>query len=313
MKQYINLVKDILKNGTVRDDRTGTGTKSVFGRQLRFNLEDGFPACTSKKLAWKAVVAELLWFLEGSSNEHRLAEILRSKPYDEIPLDKRRTIWTDNFNKQGKDLGYENGELGPVYGHQWRHWDYQVETPSRELDENNEPVMYADKGFVDQIQNVIDTIKSNPFSRRILVSAWNVSDLEKMALPPCHLMFQFYVEPDENGKPSKLSLCWTQRSVDVALGLPFNIASYSLLLCLVAEVVGLTPHEVICNLGDTHIYLDHIEPLKQQIQNKLYKLPSLEMPIVKDLNIETIKQLKVDDFVLRDYHCNSSIKMKMSV
>ena len=290
MKQYINLVKDILKNGTVRDDRTGTGTKSVFGRQLRFNLEDGFPACTSKKLAWKAVVSELLWFLEGSSNEHRLAEILRSKPYDEIPLDKRRTIWTDNFNKQGKDLGYENGDLGPVYGKQWRHWN-----------------------GIDQIQNVIDTIKNNPFSRRILVSAWNVRDLEKMALPPCHLMFQFYVEPDENGKPSKLSLCWTQRSVDVALGLPFNIASYSLLLCLVAEVVGLTPHEVICNLGDTHIYLDHIEPLKQQIQNKLYKLPSLEMPIVKDLNIETIKQLKVDDFVLKDYHCNSSIKMKMSV
>ena len=285
MKQYINLVKDILKNGTVRDDRTGTGTKSVFGRQLRFNLEDGFPACTSKKLAWKAVVSELLWFLEGSSNEHRLAEILRSKPYDEIPLDKRRTIWTDNFNKQGKDLGYENGDLGPVYGKQWRDWN-----------------------GIDQIQNVIDTIKNNPFSRRILVSAWNVSDLEKMALPPCHLMFQFYAEPDENDKPSKLSLCWTQRSVDVALGLPFNIASYSLLLCLVAEVVGLTPHEVICNLGDTHIYLDHIEPLKQQIQNKLYKLPSLEMPIVKDLNIETIKQLKVDDFVLRDYHCNSSIK-----
>lgn len=290
MKQYINLVKDILKNGTVRDDRTGTGTKSVFGRQLRFNLEDGFPACTSKKLAWKAVVSELLWFLEGSSNEHRLAEILRSKPYDEIPLDKRRTIWTDNFNKQGKDLGYENGDLGPVYGKQWRDWN-----------------------GIDQIQNVIDTIKNNPFSRRILVSAWNVSDLEKMALPPCHLMFQFYVEPDENGKPCKLSLCWTQRSVDVALGLPFNIASYSLLLCLVAEVVGLTPHEVICNLGDTHIYLDHIEPLKQQIQNKLYRLPSLEMPIVKDLNIETIKKLKVDDFVLRDYHCNSSIKMKMSV
>lgn len=290
MKQYINLVKDILKNGTVRKDRTGTGTISVFGRQLRFNLEDGFPACTSKKLAWKAVVSELLWFLEGSNNEHRLAEILRSKPYNEIPLDKRRTIWTDNFNKQGKDLGYANGYLGPIYGVQWRNWN-----------------------DIDQIQNAIYDIKNNPFSRRILVSAWNVDDLPDMALPPCHLMFQFYVEPDENGKPSKLSLCWTQRSVDVALGLPFNIASYSLLLCLVAEVTNLEPHEVICNLGDTHIYLDHIEPLKQQIQNKLYKLPSLEMPIVKDLNIETIKKLKVDDFILRDYHCNSSIKMKMSV
>lgn len=290
MKQYINLVKDILKNGTVRDDRTGTGTKSVFGRQLRFNLEDGFPACTSKKLAWKAVVSELLWFLEGSSNEHRLAEILRSKPYDEIPLDKRRTIWTDNFNKQGKDLGYENGDLGPVYGKQWRNWN-----------------------GIDQIQNVIDTIKNNPFSRRILVSAWNVDDLEKMALPPCHLMFQFYVEPDENGKPSKLSLCWTQRSVDVALGLPFNIASYSLLLCLVAKVTNLEPHEVICNLGDTHVYLDHIEPLKQQLQNKLYKLPTLKIPEVKDLNIETIKKLKVDDFILENYQCNNSIKMKMSV
>lgn len=290
MKQYLDLVKDILENGHVRKDRTGTGTKSVFGRQLRFNLEDGFPACTSKKLAWKAVVSELLWFLEGSNNEHRLAEILRSKPYNEIPLDKRRTIWTDNFNKQGKDLGYANGYLGPIYGVQWRNWN-----------------------DIDQIQNAIYDIKNNPFSRRILVSAWNVDDLPDMALPPCHLMFQFYVEPDENGKPSKLSLCWTQRSVDVALGLPFNIASYSLLLCLVAEVTNLEPHEVICNLGDTHIYLDHIEPLKQQIQNKLYKLPSLEMPIVKDLNIETIKKLKVDDFILRDYHCNSSIKMKMSV
>lgn len=290
MKQYINLVKDILKNGTVRDDRTGTGTKSVFGRQLRFNLEDGFPACTSKKLAWKAVVSELLWFLEGSNNEHRLAEILRSKPYDEIPLDKRRTIWTDNFNKQGKDLGYTDGYLGPIYGVQWRDWN-----------------------GIDQIQNVIDTIKNNPFSRRILVSAWNVSDLEKMALPPCHLMFQFYVEPDENGKPSKLSLCWTQRSVDVALGLPFNIASYSLLLCLVAKVTNLEPHEVICNLGDTHIYLDHIEPLKQQLQNKLYKLPTLKIPDIKDLNIETIKKLKVDDFILENYQCNNSIKMKMSV
>lgn len=290
MKQYLDLVKDILENGTVREDRTGTGTKSVFGRQLRFNLEDGFPACTSKKLAWKAVVSELLWFLEGSNNEHRLAEILRSKPYDEIPLDKRRTIWTDNFNKQGKDLGYENGYLGPIYGVQWRNWN-----------------------GIDQIQNAIDDIKNNPFSRRILVNAWNVEDLEKMALPPCHLMFQFYVEPDENGKPSKLSLCWTQRSVDVALGLPFNIASYSLLLCLVAKVTNLEPHEVICNLGDTHIYLDHIEPLKQQIQNKLYKLPTLKIPDVKDLNIETIKKLNVDDFILENYQCNNSIKMKMSV
>lgn len=290
MKQYINLVKDILKNGTVRDDRTGTGTISVFGRQLRFDMTKGFPIVTTKKVFFRSVVSELLWFLEGSSNEHRLAEILRSKPYDEIPLDKRRTIWTDNFNKQGKDLGYENGDLGPVYGKQWRHWN-----------------------GIDQIQNVIDTIKNNPFSRRILVSAWNVSDLEKMALPPCHLMFQFYVEPDENGKPSKLSLCWTQRSVDVALGLPFNIASYSLLLCLVAKVTNLEPHEVICNLGDTHIYLDHIEPLKQQIQNKLYELPTLKIPDIKDLNIETIKKLKVDDFILENYQCNNSIKMKMSV
>lgn len=290
MKQYLDLVKDILENGHVRKDRTGTGTISVFGRQLRFDMTKGFPIVTTKKVFFRSVVSELLWFLEGSSNEHRLAEILRSKPYDEIPLDKRRTIWTDNFNKQGKDLGYENGDLGPVYGHQWRNWN-----------------------GIDQIQNVIDTIKNNPFSRRILVNAWNVSDLEKMALPPCHLMFQFYVEPDENGKPSKLSLCWTQRSVDVALGLPFNIASYSLLLCLVAKVTNLEPHEVICNLGDTHIYLDHIEPLKQQLQNKLYELPTLKIPDIKDLNIETIKQLKVDDFILENYQCNNSIKMKMSV
>ena len=269
MKVYLDLLKKIMDEGCDKSDRTGTGTRSIFGTQMRFNLEEGFPLVTTKKCHLKSIIHELLWFISGSTNIKYLQE-------------NGVRIWNEWAD--------ENGDLGPVYGKQWRNWN-----------------------GIDQIQNVIDTIKNNPFSRRILVSAWNVSDLEKMALPPCHLMFQFYVEPDENGKPSKLSLCWTQRSVDVALGLPFNIASYSLLLCLVAEVVGLTPHEVICNLGDTHIYLDHIEPLKQQIQNKLYKLPSLEMPIVKDLNIETIKQLKVDDFVLRDYHCNSSIKMKMSV
>ena len=282
MKQYINLVKDILKNGTVRDDRTGTGTKSFFGRQLRFNLEDGFPACTSKKLAWKAVVAELLWILEGSSNEHRLAEILRSKPYDEIPLDKRRTIWTDNFNKQGKDLGYENGDLGPVYGHQWRHWN-----------------------GIDQIQNVIDTIKNNPFSRRHIICAWNPAQVDEMALPPCHAFVQFYVSGD--GK--KLSCQLYQRSADIFLGVPFNIASYATLLAIMADVCGYEVGDFVHTFGDAHIYLDHVEQVNLQLSREPRKLPKL---IIKNHH-DSVVDYKFEDFEIVDYDPHPAIKGKVSV
>ena len=287
MKQYLDLLKDILENGNEREDRTGVGTVSVFGRQLRFKMSDGFPAVTTKSLAWRAVVSELLWFLEGSTNEHRLAEIknvLRS--YSELTEKERNTIWTLNAENQGKALGYKNGELGPVYGKQWRSW----------------------LGF-DQITTVINEIKNNPTSRRLLVNAWNVSELETMALPPCHYGFQFYVDGD------KLSLMWSQRSVDSFLGLPFNIASYALLLHIIAYMTNKIPYELIGNLGDTHIYKNHIEQVKEQLKRTPHKLPTLKLPDI-DWNRgidEILKQVKTSDFVLENYEHDSTIKAPMAV
>ena len=314
MKQYLDLLEDILLHGEERDDRTGVGTISVFGRQLRFDMSKGFPAVTTKKLAWRAVVSELLWFLEGSSNEHRLAEIKNdNKPYDVLTEKERNTIWTLNYEKQGKDLGYSNGELGPVYGHQWRHWDYRVETPSKELDENNEPVMYVDNGFVDQIQNVINKIKNNPTDRRLLVSAWNVAELNKMALPPCHYGFQFYV----SGKNKEyLSLMWNQRSVDFCTGLPFNIASYALLLHIIARITNKIPYELIGNLGDTHIYKNHIENARIQLKRIPHQLPQLKMPDLDYQNMTLdgiLKSVKVSDFELLNYEHDEPLKFEMAV
>lgn len=295
MKQYLDLLEDILLHGEERDDRTGVGTISVFGRQLRFDLSKGFPACTTKTLAWKAVVSELLWFLEGSSNEHRLAEIKNdNKPYSELTEKERRTIWTLNYENQGKDLGYDNGELGPVYGHQWRHWDTQGET-----------------GFVDQIQNVIDRIKNNPMDRRLLVSAWNAAELNKMALPPCHYSFQFYV----SGKNKEyLSLMWNQRSVDSFLGLPFNIASYALLLYIVAKMTNKIPYELIGNLGDTHVYKNHLDVVRKQIERSPHKLPELEMPDADYSSLDAfLKSVKTSDFKLKNYICDETLKAPMAV
>lgn len=314
MKQYLDLLEDILLHGEERHDRTGVGTISVFGRSLRFNLKDGFPAVTTKSLAWRSVVSELLWFLEGSTNEHRLAEIKNdNKPYDQLTESEKKTIWTLNSENQGKSLGLSNGDLGPVYGKQWRHWDYQVETPSRELDENNEPVMYSDKGFVDQIQNVIDTIKNNPFSRRILVSAWNVPELENMALPPCHYSFQLYVSGSEN---QYLSLLWNQRSVDSFIGLPFNIASYALLLNIIAKMAGKIPLELIGNFGDTHIYKNHIDVVKEQLKRTPHKLPTLKMPNLDYQNMsldEILKSVKTSDFILENYVHDDTLKAPMAI
>ena len=287
MKQYIDLLKDILKNGEERDDRTEVGTVSVFGRQIRFNLVKGFPAVTTKKLAWKSVVSELLWFLEGSTNEHRLAEIKNdNKSYDQLTEKERKTIWTLNAENQGKDLGYSNGELGPVYGHQWISWNNSI----------------------DQLQTVIDKIKNNPTDRRLLVSAWNVSDLPKMTLPPCHYCFQFYVSKDN------LSLMWNQRSVDSFLGLPFNIASYALLLCIIAKITNKIPYELIGNLGDTHIYKNHIEVVQEQIKRTPHKLPELELPDADYSSLDVfLKSVKTSDFKLKNYICDESLKAPMAV
>ena len=239
MKQYLDLLKDILENGESRDDRTETGVLSSFGHQLRFNLQDGFPAVTTKTLAWKGVVSELLWFLEGSDDERRLAEIRFQKSREELTdLETFSTIWTDNADNQGVELGYTNSEtvkkLGPIYGVQWRDW-----------------------GGKDQIQELIDGLRSNPMGRRHILSAWNVEKIDEMALPPCHVMSQFYVST--NGR---LSCQMYQRSADMFLGVPFNIASYALLLSILANILNLEPGDFVHSFGDAHIYKNSINQVK---------------------------------------------------
>jgi len=264
MKQYLDLCKRILDEGVEKKDRTGTGTISIFGNQMRFNMQDGFPLLTTKKLHLKSIIYELLWFLQGDTNVKYLQE-------------HGVRIWNEWAD--------ENGELGPVYGHQWRSWpDY-------------------DGGTIDQIKKVVDTIKNNPDSRRMIVSAWNVAEVDKMALPPCHTMFQFYVA---NGK---LSLQLYQRSADTFLGVPFNIASYALLLQMMAQVTNLEPGEFIHTTGDTHIYLDHIEQVKLQLTREPRPLPKMHInPDVKDLF-----SFQYEDFELTDYNPWPHIAGKVSV
>lgn len=288
MKQYLDLLQDILSNGSDEMDRTGTGTRAVFGRMLRFDMKNGFPAVTTKKLAWKACVSELLWFLEGSTNTHRLAEIKNdNKPYSELTEKERFTIWNANYDKQGKELGYEDGELGPIYGFNWRNFNGQG---------------------IDQLQEVINRIKTNPTDRRLLVTAWNPAQLDKMALPPCHYCFQFYCNND------KLSLMWNQRSIDSLIGLPFNIASYALLLHIVAKMTNKIPDELIASLGNTHIYKNHFEQVKLQLTRTPHKLPTLEMPDIDwSLSLDKVlKQVKTSDFKLLNYECDDAIKAEMA-
>ena len=288
MKQYLDLLKDILENGNEREDRTGVGTISVFGRQIRFDMRKGFPIVTTKKIFFRAVVSELLWFLEGSTSEHRLAELKNDgKPYSELTEKERKTIWTLNAENQGAALGYKDGELGPVYGKQWRNW----------------------LGF-DQITAVINQIKNNPTSRRLMVNAWNVGELGIMALPPCHYGFQFYVDGD------KLSLMFNMRSTDEFLGAPFNIASYALLLHIIAKMVGKIPYELIGNFGDCHIYKNHLEQVKEQIKRSPHKLPTLKMPDLDYQNMtidEVLKSVKTSDFVLENYEHDGVLKAPMAV
>ena len=264
MKQYLDLLNRILTEGVKKEDRTGTGTISIFGNQMRFNLEDGFPLLTTKKLHLKSIIYELLWFLKGDTNVKYLQE-------------HGVRIWNEWAD--------ENGDLGPIYGHQWRSWpDYNG-------------------GTIDQIQQVLDLIKNHPDSRRMIVSAWNVAEVNQMALPPCHTMFQFYVAD------GKLSLQLYQRSADTFLGVPFNIASYALLLMMMAQVTGLKPGEFIHTTGDTHLYLNHIEQAKLQLTRTPRPLPTMRInPEVKNL-----LDFDYEDFQLENYDPWDHIKATVSV
>jgi len=288
LKQYLDALQHIFDNGEEVTDRTGVGTKSVFGYQMRFNLQEGFPAVTTKRLAWKSVVGELLWFLEGSTDERRLAELTHGEQRSEL-VDKT-TIWTANADKQGVELGYINTELtkhlGPVYGAQWRN--FNGEHPK-----------------CDQITNIISEIKNNPDSRRIILSAWNPLQIKQMALPPCHTMAQFRVM---NGK---LSCQLYQRSADMFLGVPFNIASYSLLTHMLAHICELKVGEFVWTGGDCHIYMNHLEQVQEQLTRDERKLPYLFMPPFCDL--ETLLNTQTKDYKLIGYDPMPSIKAPMAV
>lgn len=271
MKQYLDLVRHILEHGEHKEDRTGTGTLSVFGYQTRYDLRDGFPILTTKKILFPAVAYELLWFLKGSTNIND-------------GLKQHTPIW----NAWAK----ENGELGPIYGYQWRQWERFVWDPVTNA--------YR-KEHVDQIKNAIELIKKNPDSRRIIVSAWNVADIDRMALPPCHAFFQFYVA---NGR---LDCQLYQRSADVALGVPFNIASYALLLSMMASECGLTPGIFVHTLGDAHIYLNHVDGLKLQLQRVPKTLPRLKLPS------KNVLDFTFDDIALIGYQHDEFIKFPIAV
>jgi thymidylate synthase len=272
MRQYLSLVEEVLENGEEKGDRTGTGTISIFGMQRKYDLREGFPLLTTKKVLFSAVIRELLWFLQGSTN-------INDNLTQHTPI---WDAWAD-----------ENGELGPVYGHQWIKWPKYTLVDPEKNQYKVEPI--------NQIQQAIDTIKNNPNSRRIIVSAWNVSDIEKMKLPPCHAFFQFYVV---NGR---LDLQLYQRSADIALGVPFNIASYAALLMMVAQECNLTPGIFTHTLGDAHIYQNHVEGLKKQLQREPHKLPTLEIAN------KPFWDLTFEDFQLKDYTHDKFIKFKVAV
>lgn len=264
MKQYLTLLKHVLANGVEQQDRTGTGTISTFGYQMRFNLAEGFPLLTTKKLHTKSIIHELLWFLRGDTNVKSLQEV-------------GVNIWNEWANEQG--------ELGPVYGAQWRAW----------------PTASGDS--IDQLGNLIEQIKNNPYSRRHIISAWNAGEIDKMALPPCHTMFQFYVAQ------GKLSCQLYQRSADVFLGVPFNIASYALLLVMVAHVTDLQLGEFVHTFGDVHVYKNHIEQAKLQLQREPYALPTLEVT----RKVDSIFDFKYEDFELKGYQSHPHISAPVAV
>ena len=294
-KQYKEMLQYVLDNGTVKEDRTGTGTISVFGYDMRFDLSKGFPAITTKKLAWKSVVSELLWMLEGSEDERRLAELLYSKPRSE--LIGKKTIWTDNADNQGVALGYlndeQNKQLGPVYGSQWRSW-YNAQ---------------IDEEF-DQIVQLIRSLKSNPNSRRHILSAWNVGEIDMMALPPCHYSSEF------NVTNNKLSCKLNMRSNDLFLGNPFNVAGYALLTHMLARECGYEVGDLICSIGDAHIYTNHIEQVKELLQREPYPMPTLEIDESFNLIDGLVKGFDNKDvelFTLKNYNYHAAIPAPMAI
>ena len=264
MRQYLDLLQDIMDHGVVRSDRTGTGTKSIFGHQMRFNLQEGFPLLTTKKVHLRSIIHELLWFISGDTNISYLH-------------DNKVTIWDEWADG--------NGDLGPVYGKQWRSW----QTP--------------DGRSIDQLSEVIETIKKNPNSRRMIVCAWNPSDVDKMALPPCHCFFQFYVAG------GKLSCQLYQRSADTFLGVPFNIASYALLTMMIAQVCGLEPGEFVHTTGDTHIYLNHFDQVREQLSREPRPLPTMKL----NPDVKSIFDFKYEDFELVGYDPWPAIKAPVAV
>jgi thymidylate synthase len=284
MKQYLDELQYILDHGILRSDRTGTGTLSVFGRQMRFDLQAGFPLVTTKKMLWGSIVSELLWFLEGSTDERRLAEIRYEKPRQE--LEGKTTIWTANAQAEyWKYRAKYDGDLGAIYSKQWRRW------------RNN----FGQD--IDQIQTLIDGIKKDPSSRRHIVVAYNPGELNQMALPPCHAMFQMYVAD------GKLSCMMTQRSSDWLLGIPYNIASYSLLTHMVAQVCELEVGEFILSSADSHIYTSHIEQVREQLTRETYPLPKLWF----NPEIKNIDDFKMCDIKILDYQSHPAISAPMAV
>jgi thymidylate synthase len=308
MLQYLNLLRDIRDNGVGKDDRTGTGTRSVFGRQLRFDLSEGFPAVTTKKLYMKSIVHELLWFLAGDSNIEYLVQngvgIWNEWPYRNYvqqttgktvsAADTQTDEWREGMKEfidkvaTDHEFAMKWGELGPVYGYQWRHW------PD------------GKGGEIDQIARAVDSLKHNPTSRRIIVSAWNVADIDEMAiagLPPCHTMFQFYVSD------GKLSCQLYQRSADTFLGVPFNIASYALLTYMMAQVTGLKPGEFVHSFGDAHIYNNHIDQVNEQLSREPLPLPTLKL----NPKVKNIFDFKFGDIELLNYESHPAIKAPIAV
>jgi len=344
-QQYKNLLQDILVNGVEKKDRTGTGTRSVFGRQIRHKMSEGFPLLTTKKMAWKTMVTELIWFLRGDTNIKFLLDydchIWTGDAYKRY-VEAHKKEWSDKMTPEQLEKSYpdikefENliktvpefaktwGELGPIYGKQWRSWKRYRKV---EDTEHKETLHIID--YVDQITNLINELKTNPDSRRLMVSAWNPGELDQMVLPPCHYGFQVYTRElskfersrhmglpegehflddvlDKHNIPKRaISLMWNQRSVDTFLGLPFNIASYGLLLMMIADEVNMIPEELIGNLGDTHLYLNHIEQAKEQISRKPFDLPTV---YVRD----GIESFMPGDIVLENYQSHPAIKAPLS-
>jgi thymidylate synthase len=287
---YLDALKNILENGESRPDRTGTGTLSIFGMQMRFDLTKGFPAVTTKKLAWQAVVSELLWFLEGSGDEFRLREILHGERYTD-----KTTIWTDNVqapNWVNKHNQRHKGDLGRIYGVQWRKWRKHLIRINKVLLQNH-----------DQLLELVQGIKNDPYSRRHIITAWNPGELDQMALPPCHVMSQFYVN---NGR---LSCHMYQRSADMFLGVPFNIASYALFTHMIAQVCQLEVQDLIISFGDAHIYQNHLEQVKEQLLRNPKQMPKLKL----NSQINKITDFTMSDIELIDYQSHEAIKAKMAV